>query len=1027
MPISKGIHNWLLVLGLEFDPAPSDEKTIATAFEAKRKFVNLSNSRNDPQKGEYYKTIADLLDKTEAGMPAVLRKLNDTTQREQLAEDAQRTVYKLLDKYITEAAKSEGRGDDVESHKFPNIARVTQKFVQRETHILDWECTAEMVRKRVEALGFTIVETGQGGSSSSSKTDEEAAYEPYSKKSKWRSKNWGSLDDALGHFGCSTLYEYACPAGYDGDPASAPSIELLKRAEELRDAKKQHNAEKSSAELIASNAKSIFQNDASRAEYNKYIEFNAVNDVLERFESLVDVGGGQVGDEALNGAIREVASVVVDKSKAPLIVRGFCRKNNKKFSQHMEVTYCRCGYANSVSSSACQGCGLPLSVQCPACGKKLSNTSEYCSCGAPVGKTLGEVDALCASAINALNRFDFSSAESFVKQSRAKWPGLSRYEEIDQRIASAKRTVGPVAEKLNQLMSKKQYVSAQEAIQEAKRKHPGFSAPAIEREIAERIAEAEGLAKRATSASSESERLDLYERALAACADHRGALSFMRSNPPAPPTKLKASVDPSNGTVRLVWNASASSGSVVYTVRRCEGSTPLNADDGIEVSRGSATRAEDVDTRSGRPYYYAVVSLRCGVPSPAVKLPDPVYATREIADLAVTPGDGVVEFRWSAFDSGEAEIVEIAPEQRIVARSSNGFYSHTGLANGTTYSYRVRAVYRIEGKEVATTGLPIDATPIGTSDLIGDFRAVKEHGSDRLFKLSWTEVPASTVKLFSSTERSAVPEEGTVLSLGEVESAFAPAGVQNQKRGCAGLLYGGDVPLFVFPVLVYGRTAVVGNCARVFGKEEIRITDVRRMNDELVIRIDPPAKAVAFVVLCRSDRFVRDVGESDRDGDQMRRQIPMKTYERDGAIRIKYAGPRDYYISVCAVYGSPSSPVYSELTECLFSTKPKASIGYSIKALKIPFLAPKVTLTFYSDAASFNLPQTIVEYGLGGLPVFSGSGTRIATIPAQEVNGTLEIEVSDLPNRKGVYLKASPVDNSHGAFVLDPHSNCKIS
>lgn len=1022
---TRGAYNWLLVLGLAFDPVPSDEKVLSAAYEAKKKYVGLGKSMNDPDKGEYYKAIKDQLNKTEHGTPAVLKRLNDETQREQLAEDARRIVYKLMDQFITEAAKGEGREDDIESHKFANIAMVTQKFVQKKARIPDWECTADDVRRRVEALGLEIIETGQGGASASSKSDEEAAYEPYSTNSKWR--KWLKLDEYLGHFGFATIYEYACPPGHEGNPAGAPSGDILRCAENLSDSKKQHNAEKASANHIASYAKAILQNETSRAEYDEYIEFNAVTDILDRFESLVDVGGGVVGDDTLNGAIREVAEVVRDKSKAPLIVRGFCRKKNKKFSQQMNAVYCRCGYANALSSSACQGCGLPLQVACPSCGKKHPNSAEYCDCGSPVGRKLGEAALLCKAAQRAIDRFDFSNAESLISQAKATWAGLSKYVELESKISSAKRSVGPVADKINSLIAKKRFMEARDAIAEAKRNHPGFNVPAIEKEIAERTSEADQCARQAAAAQSESERLELYERALAICADQRDALSYMRNNPPAPPTGLKMMQDGDKGSVRLVWQASTAGGTVSYTVRRCEGSSPVDEEDGVEVSSGNVTRAEDATALPGKPYYYAVFAIRCGIASAALKHSDPVFITSEVSDLAVMPGDGIVEFRWKKSDTCEVEIEETAPGKGVVARTRNGFCTHSGLTNGTTYAYRIRAIYWIDGREQATSGLCVDATPIGISECIVDFRATRARDADHLFELTWTEAPGSNVKIFSSEERDALIDEGTILSLGEIEARFSSPGIQGQKCGMARMQYSGDVPVFVFPVLVYGKTAVVGNCARVFGKEEIRITSVQRMNDDLMIRIEPPAKAVAFVVLCRSDRFVRDVGEGGKDGDQSRRQIPLKAYERDGALRIKYAGARDYYISVCAVYGSPLAPTYSEVTEYFFSTKPKTAIHYSIRALKIPFVGVKATLTFHTDSQKFTLPQTVVEYGIGGLPVFSGSGTQVATIPEQEVSGTLNFEVSGLPNRKGVYLKAFPAEGSTDAYVLDPQSNFKIS
>ncbi len=1017
----KNAYNWLLVLGLEFDPAPNDKDVLEGAVKKKLKAAKMNDKQNDPQKGGYYRAIAD-----ELGKPDVLQMLQDEEQRAGMAKEACEVVYKLLDEFIKLAARDTR---EIENGKIVAIAKQTQKNVRKQTGIPDWECASSAVCERAKAQGFIVYEPDQASAGGASTKDEElAAYDPFSKKSKWRSKNWEDLDEALRTFGCATLYEYACPDGYEKNPVLFPSDVLLKGVVGRAREQKQHNAAKSSADRIEGYAQSILDSDDARAEYNEYIEFKAVNDKLELLKDKADINDGQVSDEAFGEAIKEVAGAVCDKSKAPLIVRGFCRKKNLRFPQQQNIAYCRCGHANDPGNQFCQGCGLPLVVTCPSCKKDVMNREEYCTCGEQIGKALGEAVSLCDMAQGAFERFDFAAAQEWLEKARAKWPGLKRCKELGRDIDGAKRDIGPGMERLSRCMKENRFCAARDAYAGLERRHKGFQDAVKAQEICKRISEADGFARRAEAATSEEKKVDLYGRALAACADHPDALQFMRENPPAPPSNLRVAIVTPGNKVRLDWDPSPSGGSLIYLVCRREGSPLASSEDGDEVARGSATWAEDASMRSGEPYYYAVCALRADVPSQLVGLSKPVYITPEVANLRIVPGDGMVEFYWKALDGGEVEIEEKSPGHRSVLRTSSNHAVLPGLDNAATYTYRVRVHYHVEGDDVATEGILASATPIDAEESIVDFRAARSRGAKGRFTLSWTEDPGQKVMLFSAENRDMIPDGGTITSLDELERQFARACVCGQGVGSADFRYEGDTPLFLFPVLVYGKTAVVGNCARVCVEEEIKITDVRRVNDEIAVYIEPLEKASAFIVLCRSDRFVRDIGESGADGDQTRRQIPRKAYERDGALKMKYAGQRDYYISVGVMYGTASAFAYSGLTEYFFSTRPKEAVKYSIRAAKIPFAGLRATLTFsMENQTSFRLPQTVVEYGVGGVPVLPGSGVQVAVIPEQDVEGTLDFRVSGLPNCENVYLKASPSDAASNAYVLDPKSKCKIS
>jgi fibronectin type 3 domain-containing protein len=196
---------------------------------------------------------------------------------------------------------------------------------------------------------------------------------------------------------------------------------------------------------------------------------------------------------------------------------------------------------------------------------------------------------------------------------------------------------------------------------------------------------------------------------------------------PVAPTALVAT--PGNGQVALSWAPVV--GATSYGVLR----------DGSQVGTPATPAYTDTGLVNGTSHTWTVVAFRQN--SPASPASAPVVAAPVAGPLsaptglAATPGDGTVGLTWSPV-AGAASY-QLLRNGAVLATPTTPSFSDTGLTNGVSYSYAVRAVSAtassaLSAVAVATPAAAASGAPTGLSAQAGDTVAT----------LTWSTVAGAT-------------------------------------------------------------------------------------------------------------------------------------------------------------------------------------------------------------------------------------------------------------------------------------------
>ena len=227
---------------------------------------------------------------------------------------------------------------------------------------------------------------------------------------------------------------------------------------------------------------------------------------------------------------------------------------------------------------------------------------------------------------------------------------------------------------------------------------------------------------------------ELYSAVLARCVEPAAEAGLQRCRP-APPQSPRAVFD--GDVVRISWEASrARVGVITYAVVR---------HDGTPVGPGTPDLAVvDAHAPAGVALTYMVTTRRDDLSGDSATTP-PLTVLRPVTDLALVPGDDVVEIHWTLPDGAVGARVtsaeEGAPAREIAANAGSGIRD-TSVRTGTTYVYGVTARYRVAGEDAYAVPVTARVRPQRPPDPVRDLRAERD-GEEVV--LSWTPPPTGDV------------------------------------------------------------------------------------------------------------------------------------------------------------------------------------------------------------------------------------------------------------------------------------------
>lgn len=242
-----------------------------------------------------------------------------------------------------------------------------------------------------------------------------------------------------------------------------------------------------------------------------------------------------------------------------------------------------------------KGCGMPVSRMvdvCPGCGMRESDYIRF-------EAMLPQVKAYAERGCVEQAETGFVYAQSLAPDRQ------EDLREIQKQIDSAKASRTETLNKLGELINQRLFYAASERLAETKKKFPSD----VLQNVESRIVTAQNLADEMFSKADRT--VDAFQKVLAVCADHPGALREIHKIPPKPPARLNASV--CEGYIQLSWEASSESG-IQYRIIRKRNSAPATVfdSDGKFDIRTEKTYAKDLSPVTGK-VYYAVFAERDGI------------------------------------------------------------------------------------------------------------------------------------------------------------------------------------------------------------------------------------------------------------------------------------------------------------------------------------------------------------------------------------------------------------------------------
>ena len=485
----------------------------------------------------------------------------------------------------------------------------------------------------------------------------------------------------------------------------------------------------------------------ARKRYDTSLSQQGFNDVKEQIAALAVAKFGFVDGKRYKALLESCLKNGLGEPRARKLINKELKRVGISFDDGSgsasTTVVCRfCGTICDNKSKMCSGCGMPIEVECPSCGKRSSHDDLRCThCGFAIGD-MPQAMTYLSFAETAIRQHDMETAESNLKIAAGFWPNNAQIRKLnDQVVAERDKQKGNVDQMRNLCSAHKYYA----AMAMASTIGNGSVETQLKNEAKAAIAQVEKLLETAKNSSDGAARLDTYLKILTVCADCKEAQAQLDLLQLPAPSALAA--DLKGDIVSLKWQK-CSSPYISYVVIRKENGMPSSPTDGQQLAETNDGAYADSKTESGKSYFYAVFS-KCGdkLSKTGAVMNEPVVKVADLSpsQISVTTDETSLEFSIKSTVSTAA--IEIYRDGKVVKTLTGSSFVDSGLKSGQTYQYRFVVVVKDSiGREHRSGGLTLQFTPMPKAKPVD----ITISDDDKSAVLSWSSTSVGVVSIYYS-------------------------------------------------------------------------------------------------------------------------------------------------------------------------------------------------------------------------------------------------------------------------------------
>ncbi len=740
---------------------------------------------------------------------------------------------------------------------------------------------------------------------------------------------------------------------------------------------------KSAQEKICAGVTAFFK-DHTVEDYNNYLKFRSINKcVMDLFSNLKSQDVDYLNDEPFDRCVNEVYGYLGNRENAKSIVENFFAEKGIGFSKPLpNIAVCpfchnRFERANPVQNS-CPTCGKSFVVKCPKCGKD-KNILETAECDGIRLERYPEFINKINSLKSDMDGLRFGYIEGELSDIESAWPGFPGVSEFKTKVSNAKKEVGVDLIKINDCRLSNSYYAAKDIVNRIVSRYPNSVNSFTD--INEKIVEADTVYAAYEKETNPDAKLEILMRVIDIVSDHPKAKLELKKYPLGNVSNVEVNVNINGGfaSVNIGWKSSNKPDSVSYHIVRKEGNPPANENDGLELIVTKQLSYTDDKIEEGKIYYYAVYASRGPILSNFVVCSNPALYLKPV-ECTVIGKSNSIEVTWPITSVGNINV----------------FYSTSAIS---TY----KQGNAVSG--VSVTGCTINGVSNGTNYYVGVYKSIvfgsREYVSELKIGTATPQEPITPPE-FSYTFGN---EPGEYILTGSKEyknlyfyCSDAPAGLTeksdvslNYLQTKARLLsttksndgysvkLNNEKTLYVYPTIVRGTTATLGNVIQLKYVDSIKILEQHITGNKLVMKIEKwPANTDALYLCYREDAYPED----QRDGDRKPEYVTESMYIKNPLLELPFHDCNHFYVSIFAKTGKDFLPIAK--TECkgnVFQQKKK--IKYRLNWALIA-VASKLTLEFEGLT---EIPDMVLKCKKGDMqPSNINDGESLLSISSRNVD-----------------------------------------